>query len=196
MNIPGYDAPDVVKGRIVTLEFKTLFVVGTYVPNAGEKLKVKSLRCFPYKSSADCPLQNMERKKAWNEAFEAYIRSMDAKKPIIWLGDLNVVPTALGGYPSLHTHFGPHSITLQYVDIKNDKANWNKSAGYTEIEVNAFKRTLAPSPSISGSQRLVDVWRERHPDDEHYTYFSYRFQTRAKQTGWRLDFCRFHCLYS
>jgi exonuclease III len=48
MTIPGYDNPSVVKGRIVTLEFDNYYLVGTYVPNAGEKLKVHSSRFQKY----------------------------------------------------------------------------------------------------------------------------------------------------
>jgi len=149
-DLPGLENPIEADGRIVTLEFRSIFIVGTYVPNAGEKLKF------------------MDRKKAWNSAFETYIRSLDAQKPVIWLGDLNVAPTAL--------------------DIKRSKQNYNKSAGHTEIEITAFNQTLAPSPSVAGSQRLVDVWREMHPTDQHYTYFSYRFDCRTKGIGWRLDY--------
>ncbi|KAF8308106.1 DNase I-like protein, partial [Clavulina sp. PMI_390] len=94
-SLPGHEDPSEVAGRLVTLEFEKLFLVGTYVPNAGQGLKF------------------MDRKKAWNVAFEQYIRTLDAQKPVIWAGDLNVVPTAL--------------------DIKRPKENYNKSAGYTQI---------------------------------------------------------------
>ncbi|KIY67550.1 hypothetical protein CYLTODRAFT_396889 [Cylindrobasidium torrendii FP15055 ss-10] len=72
--LPGHPDPAYVKGRIITLEFPTCYLIATYVPNAGEKLK------------------NMESKKTWNTHFEKYIRDLDKKKPVIWTGDLNVAP--------------------------------------------------------------------------------------------------------
>ncbi|KAF9520470.1 hypothetical protein BS47DRAFT_634127 [Hydnum rufescens UP504] len=151
-NLPGYDNPAVVKGRVITLEYPGCWVVGTYVPNAGQNLKA------------------LDVKVAWNSAFEAYIRELDTTKPVIWLGDLNVAPTSK--------------------DLKNDKTNWNKTAGYTEAECTAFARTLAKSSRGEGNEgpQFLDIWRELHPNEEAYTYFSYRFNCRTKQIGWRLDF--------
>lgn len=210
---------DDVKGRLVTLEFEKYWVVGTYVPNAGEALK------------------NMDRKEAWHSVFEAHLRKLDATKPVIWGGDLNVAPTAK--------------------DLRNDLSNWNKTAGYTEQETSAFARVLAgpeatsatiaaalttvkkdatekatethtttvvaskagvevrdvetkqlPTPEdsqdkdvtvesvattvatttlSSGAGPMIDVWRKLHPEDEHYSYFSYRFGARQKGMGWRID---------
>ncbi|BGP37979.1 hypothetical protein JCM10449v2_001906 [Rhodotorula kratochvilovae] len=137
-------------GRMITLEFENTYVVGTYVPNAGQGLK------------------SLPEKEKWNRAFEAYLRELDAKKPVVWAGDLNVVPTTL--------------------DIRNWKTNYNKSAGCTDAEIEGFKRQLNP-PEDSGHGRMVDVWRERNPDKEgHYTYYSYKFQCREKGIGWRLDY--------
>ncbi|KPV75916.1 uncharacterized protein RHOBADRAFT_2047, partial [Rhodotorula graminis WP1] len=155
----GFTASDEVsaadsEGRMVTLEFENTFVVGTYVPNAGQGLK------------------NLADKERWNRAFETYLRSLDAKKPVIWAGDLNVVAS------------GP-------IDIRNWKTNHNKSAGVTDVEIDGFKRQLNPEAG-SGHERLVDVWRERHQDVEEdpqgWTYYSYKFQCREKGIGWRLDY--------
>ncbi|KAL5635596.1 hypothetical protein ACGC1H_004410 [Rhizoctonia solani] len=189
---PKLDEDDV-KGRLVTLEFERCWVIGTYVPNAGEALK------------------SMDRKIGWQVAFEAHLRKLDVVKPVIWAGDLNVAPTAM--------------------DLRNDKSNWNKTAGYTEQETSAFKRVLAGPPAESPTQiavaestetthivsvdgkesttneitrsvtaeletstqgragPMVDVWRRLHPNDEHYSYFSYRFNARLKGMGWRIDHC-------
>ncbi|KAG9106331.1 hypothetical protein FRC07_008869 [Ceratobasidium sp. 392] len=111
---PALDHEDV-KGRLVTLEFENCWVIGTYVPNAGDGLK------------------SMDRKVAWQVAFEAHLRKLDAIKPVIWTGDLNVAPTAK--------------------DLRNDKSNWNKTAGYTQQETSAFARVLAgpkspPAPKV------------------------------------------------
>ena len=87
--------------------------IGTYVPNAGQNLKA------------------MDDKVAWNEAFKTYLHQLDAKKSVVWLGDLNVC----------------HDSN----DIRNDKSNWNKSAGWTETEVNGYKDQL--------SDKFVDAWK-------------------------------------
>ncbi|KAI0247961.1 Endonuclease/exonuclease/phosphatase [Lactifluus subvellereus] len=145
--LPGHPNPGVVKGRIITLEFEDYYVIGTYVVNAGQGLKT------------------LDAKKLWNLHFEAYIRNLDKKKPVIWGGDLNVAPTA--------------------IDLSNPKTNWNKTAGYTGAETTAFANIL--NPPEGDANKFVDIWRKLHPSDHHYTYFSYRFNCRAKGIGWRLD---------
>jgi AP endonuclease-1 len=93
--LPGHPDPGSVKGRIVTLEFEDYYVIGTYVVNAGQGLKVRSFT-KPVRHSAYIFPQTLEAKKLWNHHFEAYIRDLDKKKPVIWAGDLNVAPTAIG----------------------------------------------------------------------------------------------------
>ena len=86
---------------------------------------------------------------------------------MLWAGDLNVAPAAR--------------------DLANPTPNWNKTPGYTADETRAFARVLEGG--------MVDVWRRLHPDVRHYTYFSYRFNCRAKGTGWRLDHCECFCFF-
>ncbi|KAG8217871.1 Endonuclease/exonuclease/phosphatase [Butyriboletus roseoflavus] len=145
--LPGHPDPDQVKGRLVTLEFEGCYVVCTYVTNAGQDLKT------------------LKEKNVWNEHFTTYLRDLDKKKPVIWMGDMNVAPTAK--------------------DLASPRTNWNKTPGYTLDETEAFKNILDESPE--GTSKFVDVWRDRHPDVQHYTYFSYRFNCRMKGIGWRLD---------
>ncbi|VDB82725.1 unnamed protein product [Peniophora sp. CBMAI 1063] len=147
--LPGHPDPDSTKGRIVTLEFEDYYLIGTYVPNAGEKLK------------------NLDARATWNRHFEGYIRDLDSRKPVIWTGDLNVAPTE--------------------IDLSNPKKNWNKTPGYTEEETSSFARILNPPGDAKNAGKFVDMWRARHPDERHYTYFSYRFNCRVKGIGWRLD---------
>ncbi|KAF9013973.1 Endonuclease/exonuclease/phosphatase [Cyathus striatus] len=75
--LPGHPDPTSVKGRIITLEFERVYIIGTYVVNAGTDLKT------------------LDAKKLWNTHFDTYIRELDKKKPVIWTGDLNVAPTEL-----------------------------------------------------------------------------------------------------
>lgn len=151
----GFPASDEVsaadsEGRMITLEFEKTYLVGTYVPNAGAGLKT------------------LPEKEKWNRAFELYLRELDAKKPVIWCGDMNVVAAP--------------------IDIRNWKTNYNKSAGCTDSEINAFKAQLNPEEG-SDHQHLVDVWRERNPELEgHYSYYSYKFSCREKGIGWRIDY--------
>ncbi|TIA85064.1 hypothetical protein E3P99_04082 [Wallemia hederae] len=142
--LPTHPDQDSTRGRIITLEFEDKFVIGTYVPNAGQNLKA------------------MDDKVAWNEAFKTYLHQLDAKKSVVWLGDLNVC----------------HDSN----DIRNDKSNWNKSAGWTETEVNGYKEQL--------SDKFVDAWKVLHPEATgQYTYWGYRFDARVKGIGWRIDSC-------
>ncbi|KZV97017.1 hypothetical protein EXIGLDRAFT_608480 [Exidia glandulosa HHB12029] len=134
--------PDSTKGRIITLEFDNYYLVGTYVVNAGEKLK------------------SMEAKKEWMKAFHLYLAELDAKKPVVWAGDVNCAPTAK--------------------DLAKANDKWNKRPGYTEVECTAFKKLL-------DEVRLVDVWRDMNPTLEHYTFWDYRTFGRTKGDGWRLD---------
>jgi len=119
-----------------------------------------------YVVNAGTQLKTLEQKKVWNTHFDAYLRNLDKTKPVIWTGDLNVAPTEL--------------------DLKNAKKNWNKTAGYTEVETTAFKNILE-LPDDPDANKFVDVWRKMHPEDQQYTYFSYRFDCRLKGIGWRLD---------
>lgn len=86
--------------------------------------------------------------------------------------------------------FGPVYLTFLYSDLANAKSNWNKTPGYTKDETEAFQNILNPPESAAGVGKFVDVWRQNHPEDKHYTYFSYRFDCRTKGLGWRLDMCK------
>ena len=96
----------------------------------------------------------------WETDFREYLVKLSETKPVILAGDLNVAATSM--------------------DLKNDKANYNKSAGYTQREIDEFDKLVK-----AGFQ---DSYRELYPDTEGYTFWSYMANARAKNVGWRLDY--------
>lgn len=137
------------KSRCLVVEYPGCFLVGTYCVNAGEGLK------------------SMSAKQGWNTALAKRIAELDAQKPVVWTGDLNVV------YDSY--------------DLARASQKWNKSAGYTQIECDAH-RALLEGKATEGAKPLVDIWREHHPGAKgHFTYYGWRGMCRAKGIGWRID---------
>jgi len=113
-----------------------------------------------YAPNAGQGLKRLDFKHQWNNAFKNYIADLDSKKPVIVCGDLNVAHQA--------------------IDLKNDKSNYNKTAGYTQVEIDDFTELL--------NTGLVDVFRHFYPEKIQYTYWSYRFKARERNTGWRIDY--------
>ena len=105
-------------------------------------------------------LKRLDYREDWDAAFLDYLTALQRQKPLILCGDLNVAHTPQ--------------------DLKNDKSNYNKTAGYTQTEIDGMDRLQA-----SG---LIDIYRERNPKKEVYTYWSYRFKARERNTGWRIDY--------
>lgn len=105
-------------------------------------------------------LERLEYKKKWNSHFLEYLKRLEKLKPVIACGDFNVAH-----HP---------------IDLKNDKANYNKTAGYTQIEIDGMNAIT--------NAGFVDSFRYFHPKEEAYTYWSYRFNSRAKNVGWRIDY--------
>ena len=95
----------------------------------------------------------------WEDDFLAYIKDLDKKKPVILCGDLNVAH--------------------QEIDLKNPKTN-RKNAGFTDEERAKMTRFL--------ENGFVDTFRTLHPDDPTYSWWSYRFKSREKNAGWRIDY--------
>ena len=130
------------EGRVITAEFEDYYVVTVYVPNSQRELARLDYRC------------------QWEEAFLAYILTLEAKKPVIYCGDLNVAH--------------------QEIDLKNPKTN-HQNAGFTDEERACFTQVLE-----SG---FIDTFRHFYPDLENvYSWWSYMFQARSKNVGWRIDY--------
>jgi len=113
-----------------------------------------------YTPNSQDKLKRLEYRLSWEEAWKAYLNSLKAHKPVVICGDLNVA----------HTE----------IDLKNPKTN-RKNPGFSDEEREAFTRFLADG--------YIDTWRYQHPDTiEVYSWWSYRFKAREKNTGWRIDY--------
>jgi exodeoxyribonuclease-3 len=89
-----------------------------------------------------------------------FILNLEQEKPVILCGDLNVAH--------------------QNIDIARPKSNYNKSAGFTQKEIDGLSALL--------DEGFIDVWRSQHPDEVKYSWWSYRFGARKKNIGWRIDY--------
>ena len=112
-----------------------------------------------YTPNAQQELARLPHRLRWDEAFRDYLHSLDEKKPVVACGDLNVSAAA--------------------IDLKNPKANEN-NAGYSLPERESFARLLAAG--------FTDSFRHLYPEKILYSWWSYRFQARAKNAGWRIDY--------
>ena len=120
-----------------------------------------------YTPNSQSELARLDYRMRWEEAFLSYLKELEKKKPVIFCGDLNVAH--------------------KEIDLKNPKTN-RKNAGFTDEERNKFSLLL--------EQGFVDTFRYFYPDQEGiYSWWSYRFQARKKNAGWRIDyFCVSDCL--
>ncbi len=130
------------EGRVITAEFDGFYLVTVYVPNSGSGLA------------------RLAHRKAWDKAFQVYLKNLELKKPVVLCGDLNVAHRA--------------------IDLKNPKPNYNKTAGYTQDEIDGLDSLIE-----SG---FVDTFRFFYPEEIKYSWWSYRFNSRAKNVGWRIDY--------
>ena len=113
-----------------------------------------------YTPNAQRELTRLDFRCEWEDAFRAYLIGLDKKKPVIVCGDMNVAH--------------------QEIDLKNPKSN-RKNAGFTDEERAKFSELLKAG--------FVDTFRYFYPDMENiYSWWSYRFQAREKNAGWRIDY--------
>lgn len=141
----SYDIGDdahVGEGRSITLEFEDFYLVTVYTPNAQDGLR------------------RLDYRMAWEDAFRAYLLDLDAKKPVIVCGDLNVAH--------------------EEIDLKNPKSN-HENPGFSDAEREKFSLLLA-----SG---FTDTFRFLNPGlAGAYSWWSYRFHARENNAGWRIDY--------
>ena len=130
------------EGRAITLEFEEFYLVNVYTPNSQNELA------------------RLDYRMQWEDDLLAYLKELDAKKPVVYCGDLNVA----------HTE----------IDLKNPKTNRN-SAGFSDAERAKMTQLLQ-----SG---FVDTFRYFSPDvTGAYTWWSYFRKARATNAGWRIDY--------
>lgn len=129
------------EGRVITLEMPDFFLVTVYTPNSQDELK------------------RLDYRMRWEDDFQAYLKKLDAQKPVIVCGDMNVAH--------------------QEIDIKNPKTN-RRNAGFTDEEREKFGLLLGKG--------FTDTFRFKHPDEVTYSWWSYRFRAREKNAGWRIDY--------
>ena len=129
------------EGRVITLEMETFFLVTAYVPNSQDGLR------------------RLDYRMKWEDDFRAYLQRLDAVKPVIVCGDLNVAH--------------------EEIDLKNPKTN-RRNAGFTDEEREKFGLLL--------SAGFTDTFRHLYPEKVTYSWWSYRFRAREKNAGWRIDY--------
>jgi exodeoxyribonuclease-3 len=130
------------EGRLITLEYDDFFLVTCYTPNAQDGLK------------------RLDHRMAWDDAFRDYLCRLDAQKPVIACGDLNVAH--------------------QEIDLKNPGPN-RGNAGFSDEERGKFTQLLDAG--------FVDTFRHLSPDATGaYSWWSYRFNARKNNAGWRIDY--------
>ena len=129
------------EGRMITLEYPDFYFVTCYTPNAQDGLK------------------RIDHRMAWDDAFRERLRALDAVKPVIACGDLNVA----------HNE----------IDLKNPKTN-RGNPGFSDEERGKFNELLDAG--------FTDTFRHLYPDTVKYSWWSYRFHAREKDIGWRIDY--------
>ncbi|MBK8504807.1 MAG: exodeoxyribonuclease III [Saprospiraceae bacterium] len=105
-------------------------------------------------------LVRLEYRQQWDQDFLAFIKNHEKKKQVIVCGDLNVAHQA--------------------IDLANPKSNYNKTAGYTQAEIDGLSRII--------KNDFVDVFRHLYPEKVMYSWWSYMFNARTKNVGWRIDY--------
>ena len=130
------------EGRVITLEYEGFYLVTCYTPNAQRGLA------------------RLDHRMKWDDAFREYLKSLDAVKPVILCGDLNVAH--------------------KEIDLKNPSSN-RGNAGFSDEERGAFSTLL--------DSGFTDSFRHLYPDQTGaYSWWSYMFNARANNAGWRIDY--------
>lgn len=112
-----------------------------------------------YTPNSQTKLKRLDYRMSWEDAFRSYLNTLAQQKPIIFCGDLNVAH--------------------QPIDLKNDRTN-HHNAGFSDEERAKFTRLL--------ENGFTDTFRYFYPDQITYSWWSYRFNARKNNAGWRIDY--------
>ena len=138
LGLPEHDT----EGRAVTLEYEDFFLVCVYTPNAQDGLR------------------RLDYRMQWEDDFRAYLQGLDAQKPVIVCGDMNVAH--------------------EEIDLKNPKSNVG-NPGFSDEERAKFTELLEAG--------FTDSFRWLYPDrTDAYSWWSYRAAARSRNVGWRIDY--------
>lgn len=129
------------EGRVITLEYEDFWFVCAYVPNSKDGLA------------------RLDYRMEWEELLKKHLLKLDASKPVIYTGDMNVAH--------------------EEIDIKNPSSN-RRNAGFTDEE--REKMTLLLNAGFT------DTFRKLYPEKVQYSWWSYRFKARERNAGWRIDY--------
>lgn len=105
-------------------------------------------------------MKRLAYRAQWDEVFREHLVALDQKKPVIVCGDLNVAHTEM--------------------DIARPKANYNKTSGYTQVEIDGLNNIIDAG--------FIDTFRHFHPDEIKYSWWNYKFKARERNVGWRIDY--------
>ncbi|MGY5452380.1 exodeoxyribonuclease III [Agarivorans sp. MS3-6] len=130
------------EGRVIAAEYQQFILVTVYTPNSGSELKRLAYR------------------QQWDADFLAYLKGLEARKPVLVCGDLNVAH--------------------KDIDLARPKPNYNKSAGYMQAEIDGIDNLTAAG--------FVDTFRLAKQDQVKYSWWSYRAGARGRNIGWRIDY--------
>jgi exodeoxyribonuclease III len=148
------------EGRVITAEFKDYYFITVYVPNSQDGLK------------------RLEYRMKWEDDFLDYIKELDKIKPVIYCGDLKESPSRYKSKPIIIC--GDLNVAATEIDLKNPKSNV-KNPGFTFEEREKFQKLL--------NAGFTDSFRYLYPDKrDAYTWWSYRFNARKNNAGWRIDY--------
>lgn len=130
------------EGRVICAEYDAFYLITVYVPNSGSELLRLGYR------------------QTWDADFLNYLKGLEAKKPVVVCGDLNVAHKS--------------------IDLARPKANYNKSAGHMQEEMDGMDNFVTAG--------LADSFRYKHGEQVKYSWWSYRGGAREKNIGWRIDY--------
>lgn len=113
-----------------------------------------------YTPNSGAGMKRLEYRSEWDQVFKDHLTALDQKKPVVVCGDLNVA----------HTE----------IDIARPKPNYNKTSGYTQIEIDGLNNIL--------NEGFTDTYRQFYPEEVKYSWWNYKFSARERNVGWRIDY--------